>query len=83
MEQNNARVTDTNMTKGIFEAYLGALSLETTYDNCYKFLITLIENEIDYIFKTTGFAIGLNIHSKYKKDHAYSYVCYSQYIPTA
>lgn len=47
MEQSDARSLDINLTKGIFEAFVGSLSLETDYNSCYKFLITLIENEVD------------------------------------
>lgn len=48
MEQNNARILDANLTKGIFEAFIGSLSLELNYDACYEFLIVLIEKEIDF-----------------------------------
>jgi dsRNA-specific ribonuclease len=47
MEFGDARSLDINLTKGIFEAFIGSLSFETDYDSCYKFLITLIEQEVD------------------------------------
>ena len=48
MEIAGARDTDINLTKGIFEAFIGALSLELHYESCYNFLITMIEKEIDF-----------------------------------
>jgi dsRNA-specific ribonuclease len=48
MEQNNARIDDISLMKGIFEAFIGALSLENTYDDCKKFIIELFEKELDF-----------------------------------
>jgi dsRNA-specific ribonuclease len=48
MEQNDGRNQDINLTKNIFEAFVGSIYLETNYEKCYAFLKTLIEKEVDF-----------------------------------
>jgi dsRNA-specific ribonuclease len=48
MEQNNARENDVHLTEDIFEAFVWALLLETTYGECKQFIVNLIEREIDF-----------------------------------
>ena len=43
----------------VFEAFMGALSLETTFENCRLFLTNLIDERID-------FAELINIKTNYK-----------------
>jgi dsRNA-specific ribonuclease len=47
IEQSNGRENNTHLAEDIFEAFIGALSIEATYDECKKFLINIIETEID------------------------------------
>jgi dsRNA-specific ribonuclease len=48
MEFNNARENDVHLTEDIFEAFVWALFLETSYEKCKQFIINLIEREIDF-----------------------------------
>jgi dsRNA-specific ribonuclease len=48
MDQNNSRNEDISLMKGVFEAFIGALSLENTYEECKKFIINLFERDIDF-----------------------------------
>jgi dsRNA-specific ribonuclease len=48
LEIANSRVVDYSLTKNIFEAFIGAISLEVSFDECRKFLIKLIEEELDF-----------------------------------
>ena len=48
MELNGSRNDDISLMKGVFEAFIGALSLEISYDECRKFLINLFERDIDF-----------------------------------
>lgn len=48
MELNNSRLEDISLIKGVFESFIGALSLENTYENCKKFLIAVFEKEVDF-----------------------------------
>jgi dsRNA-specific ribonuclease len=48
MELGNARLTDINMNKGVFESFIGALYLETSFDLISEFIVTVIEREIDF-----------------------------------
>jgi len=41
------RNTDEKLTEDIFESFIGALSLESNYNICKKFIINIIEEEID------------------------------------
>lgn len=47
IEQSNGRYTNTHLTEDIFEAFIGALSLETSFEQCKSFIISIIETEID------------------------------------
>lgn len=47
MEYDNARENSIALAEDLFEAFLGALSLEITYTNLKNFLITIIEKELD------------------------------------
>ena len=59
IEYANGRKTNVHLTEDIFEAFFGALSLETNYENCYKLFINIIEQELD-------FAELLHIDDNYK-----------------
>ncbi|ATZ80715.1 ribonuclease 3 [Bodo saltans virus] len=48
MELNEARIHDMHLTEDIFEAFICALYIESSYDICYKFLINLLEKKIDF-----------------------------------
>jgi dsRNA-specific ribonuclease len=48
MEINNSRNEDISLMKGIFESFIGAVSLENTYEDCKKFLINIFEKEVDF-----------------------------------
>lgn len=47
VEKNGGRTTNENLLEDIFEAFVGALYLDAGYNVCNKFLITLIEKEIN------------------------------------
>ncbi len=47
VEKNGGRITNENLLEDIFEAFIGALYLDAGYEVCNKFLITLIEKEIN------------------------------------
>jgi len=47
IEQSDGRLNNVHLTEDIFEAFVGALSLECEYDKCKEFIISLIESEID------------------------------------
>lgn len=47
IEQGYGRQNNLHLTEDIFEAFIGALSLESTHEECEKFIISIIENEID------------------------------------
>jgi dsRNA-specific ribonuclease len=47
IEQMGGRENNIHIFEDIFEAFVGALSLEVTYEVCYKFVIDLVEREID------------------------------------
>lgn len=44
---SNGRYTNTHLAEDILESFIGALSLEASYDKCQQFLINIIEKEID------------------------------------
>jgi dsRNA-specific ribonuclease len=60
MELNGSRHDDISLMKGIFESFIGALSLELSYNDCRKLLINLFERDID-------FAELLNTDDNYKE----------------
>jgi ribonuclease III len=47
IEQSGGRLNNTHLTEDIFEAFIGALSLEAPEGDCSKFIISIIEKEID------------------------------------
>ena len=47
VEKNGGRETNKALLEDAFEAFIGALYLEAGYDVCKKFVVTLIEKEID------------------------------------
>lgn len=58
VEKNGGRETNENILEDVFEAFVGALFLETGFEICKKFLITLIEKEIDMaqlLYQETNF----------------------------
>lgn len=48
IELVGGRVNNKNIMEDIFEAFMGALSLETTFENCRLFLTNLIDERIDF-----------------------------------
>lgn len=48
IELSGGRENNTNIMEDIFEAFIGALKLETDYNNCQSFIINLIDSEIDF-----------------------------------
>lgn len=48
MENNGSREKNMHVLEDIFEAFMGALSLEATYEVCKNFFVKLIEQEIDF-----------------------------------
>lgn len=47
IEQGGGRENNIHLTEDIFEAFIGALSLEIQPEECYQFIIKIIESEID------------------------------------
>lgn len=47
IEQANGRLDNVHLTEDIFEAFIGALRKETTYEKCEEFIISVIEAELD------------------------------------
>ncbi len=48
IELAGGRENNINIMEDIFEAFIGALKLETNYETCQKFVINLIDSEIDF-----------------------------------
>jgi len=48
IELSGGRDNNTNIMEDIFEAFVGALKLETNYETCQNFVINLIDSEIDF-----------------------------------
>lgn len=48
IELSGGRENNSNIMEDIFEAFIGALKLETDYETCHKFVINLIDSEIDF-----------------------------------
>jgi len=48
IEISGGRDNNTNIMEDIFEAFIGALKLETNFETCQKFIINLIDNHIDF-----------------------------------
>jgi len=58
VEKNGGRDTNKALLEDAFEAFTGALYLETGFDVCKKFIVTLIEKEIDLaqlLYQETNF----------------------------
>lgn len=49
IEYTNGRKNNISISEDIFEAFIGALSLECDYEKCKDFIISIIENEIDIV----------------------------------
>jgi dsRNA-specific ribonuclease len=47
IEQGGGRQNNVHLTEDIFEAFIGALSLECSHEDCEKFIISIIETDID------------------------------------
>ena len=47
IEQANGRITNVHLTEDIFEAFIGALSLEVSFEKLEKFILSIMENEMD------------------------------------
>lgn len=47
IEQADGRLTNVHLTEDIFEAFIGALKEETTWEKCQEFILSIIETEID------------------------------------
>jgi dsRNA-specific ribonuclease len=60
IELAGGRINNVNIMEDIFEAFMGALSLETSFENCKLFLINLIDTTID-------FADMINTEDNYKE----------------
>ncbi len=48
IELSGGRNNNVNIMEDIFEAFMGALKLETNYETCQKFIINFIDSEIDF-----------------------------------
>jgi ribonuclease-3 len=47
LEQNGGRLNNYAILEDVLEAFIGALSLEVSSDECFKFVINIIEKHID------------------------------------
>ena len=48
IELSDGRKNNTNIMEDIFEAFIGALKLETNFETCQTFIINFIDSEIDF-----------------------------------
>ena len=48
IELAGGRNNNINIMEDIFEAFIGALKLETNFETCQKFIINLIDSEVDF-----------------------------------
>ena len=48
IELSGGRENNTNIMEDIFEAFIGALKLETNFETCQNFIINFIDSEIDF-----------------------------------
>lgn len=58
VEKNGGRISNDALLEDAFEAFIGALNLEAGFEVCKKFIITLIEKEIDMaqlLYQETNF----------------------------
>lgn len=58
VEKNGGRDTNKSLSEDVFEAFIGALFLEIGFTECKKFIIVLIEKEIDLaqlLYQETNF----------------------------
>lgn len=79
IEQMGGRYNNTTILEDIFESFLGALYLETNYDICKKFIINIIEKEIDIcnmIYYETNYKDMLmqHCHTLKMKDPVYHHI---------
>jgi dsRNA-specific ribonuclease len=70
IEQINGRDKNDSIFEDCFEAFIGALHLESNYELCKKFIVELIENEVDIaqiLYKENNFKdLLLQYHHKMK-----------------
>ena len=58
IEQGGGREKNINIFEDCYEAFIGALYLETDFDTCKKFIISMIQKEVDIshlLYKETNF----------------------------
>jgi dsRNA-specific ribonuclease len=48
IELAGGRINNVNIMEDIFEAFIGALKLETNFETCQKFIINLIDSKVDF-----------------------------------
>jgi dsRNA-specific ribonuclease len=48
IELAGGRNNNINIMEDIFEAFIGALKLETNFETCQKFIVNLIDSEVDF-----------------------------------
>jgi dsRNA-specific ribonuclease len=48
IELAGGRNNNVNIMEDIFEAFIGALKLETNFETCQKFIVNLIDSEVDF-----------------------------------
>ena len=61
VETQKSREEHSNICEDIFEAFMASLNIETSYDVCKKFLINLIETELDI-------STLINMNENYKEQ---------------
>jgi dsRNA-specific ribonuclease len=65
IEQSDGRINNIQLTEDIFEAFIGALKEETTWEKCQEFIINIIETELDMaeiIYKDVNYKDKLMQH---------------------
>ena len=60
IELAGGRANNVNIMEDVFEAFIGALKLETNFETCQKFIINLIDTKVD-------FADLINTEDNYKE----------------
>ncbi len=58
IEQGGGREKNINIFEDCYEAFIGALYLETDFDTCKKFIVSMIQKEVDIsqlLYKETNF----------------------------
>lgn len=70
MEKNGGRDDNKNLLEDIFEAFIGALYIDKGFDVCKKFIVKLIEKEIDFaklLYQESNFKEKLLQYFHYRK----------------